>query len=787
MSALDRKMYRDLLQMPTQVLAIALVISCGLAVLMMAVGTHRYLKRTRDNYYNQYRFAQVFAGVKRAPKPIGERLRQIPGIAALDLRIVNQAVIDVPGLNEPAMGRFISLPPYSEPTLNRVFIRKGRPIDHSRPGEVLVSEAFAIANNLDLGSTLKAVINGRMQPLTIVGFALTPEYIFQIRPGTLLPDERLFGIFWMSELELEAAYNMEGAFNAVAATLTHGASEAAVIADIDRLLKPYGCTGAYGRDLQVSAKFLSDELKQLQSMAIVAPTIFFGVACFLLNVVLERIITTQREQIASLKAFGYSNREVGFHYAKFVLVIATIGSVIGIAGGLHFQEFMSRMYSTVFRFPSFEFEFDFPLIVFGVIITMTVAILATLRPVYKAVSLPPAEAMRPAPPANFGPTLVERVGLHRWLSTSAQMVMRELERRPIKSFMSMLGIAMAVAVLVLGRFAVDGISYLLYFQFSLTQRYDVQVSFIEPTSPGVRRELEQQPGVLLVETMRTVPVRFRSQNRSRLSTITGLGDEPDLYRIISVKERPLKMPPQGLVLGKKLAEILNVKVGETLVVDILERENLTLEIPVNGIVNEMTGVNAYMYRDQLHQILQETDACNAAFLKVDALYADELYQRLKQTPRVASVLVKDAVVESFKKTVAENQLRMQSVNMMFACIIAFGVVFNTARISLAERSREFATLRVIGFTRWEVSKILLGELSILTLLAIPLGYVIGLGFCTILVISFESENFRMPLIISNYTLGLAATVTFLSAMASGWSVQRQINQLDMIGSLKSKE
>ncbi|WP_175517683.1 ABC transporter permease [Planctomicrobium piriforme] len=780
-------MLRDLRQMPAQVLAIALVIGCGLAVLMMAVGTHRFLKRTRDAYYEQYYFAQVFAGLKRAPRPIGDRLREIPGIAALDLRIVDEAVIDVPGLDEPVVGRLISVPVRGEPPLNRIHIAEGRQIDPLRPGEVLVSEAFATANQLALGSQVKAVINGRMQPLTIVGIALSPEYVFQIRPGTLLPDDKRFGIFWMSELELEAALNMEGAFNSVAISLMHDTPEQNVIDEVDRLLKPYGCTGAYGRDRQVSAKFLSEELKQLRAIAIVAPAIFFGVACFLLNVVLERVITTQREQIASLKAFGYSNRDVGIHYAKFVLVIAALGSFLGALGGEYLDRFMSHAYSQFYHFPVFKFETDWTLMIVGIAATMFTAVLATVRPVYKAVSLPPAEAMRPAPPANFGPTLAERLGLTRFLSTSAQMVLRELERRPIKSFMSTLGIASAVAVLVLGRFGVDGVAYLLNFQFSLAQRYDVQVTFVEPTSPGVQRELELLPGVLAAETFRSVAVRFRSGHRTRLSSITGLGDQRDLFRVINTRERPVHLPPRGLLLGEKLAEILDAKIGETLVVEVLERDDLTLEIPVSGIYNELSGANAYIHRDHLHELLQETNACSGAFLQVDSLQLPTLYKQLKETPRVAGLMVKDSLVESFQKTVAENQLRMQKINMIFACIIAFGVIFNTARISLAERSREFATLRVIGFTRWEVAKVLLGELGILTLLAIPLGYLIGLGFCAALAKAFESEHFRMPLVISLKTLGIAAGITLLAAAASGLSVQRQINQLDMIGALKSKE
>lgn len=787
MTALDRKLFRDLWQTPAQILAVSLVMSCGVAVLIMSVGTHRFLDHSRDAYYDRYRFGQVFATLKRAPLNIGERLRAVPGVGAVDLRVINEVVLDVAGVNEPVVGRLISLPENREPPLNQLYLRRGRLPDPLQPGEILASEGFVNANGLDLGDTISAVINGRHQELRIVGVALSPEYIFQIRPGSILPDDRLFGIFWMGETELEAAFNMEGAFNSVSLSLMHGSDERPVIEAVDRILKPYGCTGAYGRDQQVSARFVNDEIEQLRAMAFVAPSIFFSVACFLLNVVLTRLIATQREQIAALKAFGYHNWEVGVHFVKFVLVIASISCVIGVILGEFLARSMATMYAEFYRFPSLQYQTDGLVSFFAVMLTLVASVLATWNPVRQAVKLPPAEAMRPAPPATYRRTLLETLGVDRLFTASARMALRELERRPFKSFLSSLGIASAVSVLVLGNFGMDAINYLIEFQFTLTQRHDVAVTFVEPTSARVEYELAHLPGVMSVESFRAVPVRFRWRQITHLGAITGLPGRRDLQRILDVDERPIELPPRGVVLGDKLAEILCVKTGETLVVDILERDDVQVRIPVVGIFKEYAGTNAYMSRDYLHFLMQEGPCASGAYLLVDSKYQDPLYRQLKETPRISGVSVKEAALRSFNETIAENQLRMQSVNLIFACIIAFGVVYNTARISLAERSREFATLRVIGFTRWEVSKVLLFELGVLTLLAIPMGYAIGYAFCAAMVQAFESETFRIPFTISARTMGFAAGITILAALVSGLAVRLQIDRLDLIGVLKSKE
>ena len=787
MTALDRKLVRDLADMKGQAFAISLVIASGVAVVLMSVGTRDFLQRTRDTYYDRYRFADVFATVTRAPKPVLNRMRTIPGVAAVEGRVVRDVTLDVPGLEEPAVGRLMSLPTSEPPLLNLVYLRSGRGLDPTRGGEVLASEAFADANHLQPGDTLRAVINGRMQELRIVGIALSPEYIFTVRPGDIVPDDRRFGVLWMNERELASAFSMEGAFNNVSLRLMHGASEPEVITRVDRLLARYGGVGAYGRDQQISARFLSDELKQLRAMAVVAPSIFFSVAVFLLNVVLTRVIGLQREQIAALKAFGYSNVSVGAHYLKFALLISVVGCVIGVVAGEWLASSMAGMYSQFYRFPIFKYHVTWALPVLVTVVSLLAAGLGSLPPVLSAVRLPPAEAMRPAPPARFRPTIIERLGVERMFSVSVRMILRELERRPLKSLLSAIGIGFAVAVLVMGNFGVDAFAYMIDFQFYRSQRQDLTVSLVEATSSAAVFDFQHLPGVQRVESFRAVPVQLRAGHISYRTAIQGLPLNRELYRVLDADERPLVLPPDGLVLGDKLAEILHVGVGDQVRVEVLERERPVRNVPVVALFKEYAGTNAYMAAGALNRLMREGAVVSGAYLKVDSLWESELYRQLKLTPRVAGVTIKTAAVEGFRKTVADNQLRMQSVNIVFACIIAFGVVYNTARISLAERSRELATLRVIGFTRGEISGILLGELALLTLIAIPVGYAIGYGFCWMMAQAFESEMFRIPLVISRKNLAFAAGVTAVAAMFSGLVVRRRLDELDLVAVLKSRD
>ncbi|HPM85307.1 MAG TPA: FtsX-like permease family protein, partial [Candidatus Anammoximicrobium sp.] len=450
MRAIDRKAVRDLWAIKGQAIAIALVIASGVGTFVMSLNTLKSLQNSQELYYEKYRFAHVWSHVKRAPMSLLRRIEVIPGVSQAYPRVVVDVTLDVRGMVEPAVGRLISIPERRVPLVNDLHLRKGRWIEPHRDGEVLVSEAFAVSHHLEIGESVTAVINGRRQKLTIVGVVLSPEYIIQIHGANLLPDDRRFGIFWMGYEQLASAFNLDGAFNDVAITLSRGASEPEVIQRLDDLTKPYGGRGASGREDHVSHRYISDEIRQLRSLGLIAPSIFFSVAAFLLNVVLTRLIGVQREQIAALKAFGYTKLQIGLHYIKLVLLISLAGTAVGIVVGSMLGRSLTEMYTTLYRFPVFGFEWNASVVLGALLISSAAAVAGTLLAVRRAVALPPAEAMRPEPPAVYRPTLLDRSGLGEFLPQAARMIFRELERKPIKAAMSCLGISMAVAILVLG-------------------------------------------------------------------------------------------------------------------------------------------------------------------------------------------------------------------------------------------------------------------------------------------------------------------------------------------------
>lgn len=787
MRAIDRKMVRDVLSMKGQVLAICAVIACGVATFVMSLSALEALRGTQQTYYDRYRFAQVFARLKRAPDALAARIAEIPGAAHVQTRVVREVLLDVAGLSEPAVGRLVSIPETPRIDLNSLHLRLGRWIEPGRDSEVIVSEGFAEAHNFSPGDTVTAIINGKKKELRIVGVALSPEYVYTIRMGSLVPDDKRFGVFWMGRQALGAAFNMEGGFNDVALDLAPGADEQEVIERLDELIEPFGGVGAHGRRDQISNRFLSDEIRQLQRMGTIVPSIFLTVAAFLLNVVLSRIIALQRDQIAALKAFGYSNFAVGLHYLKLVLAIAVVGVIAGCGVGSWLGLKITQIYTRFYRFPMLEYALPAKVVVMSLGISALAATAGTLNVIRRAVRLPPAEAMRPEPPADFRPTLLERLGFAEFLSQPARMILRNIERRPLKAVLSALGMALAVAILMLGRFSADSLNYILDVQFGLQQRQDASVTFVEPASRAGLYEIQQLPGVVDVEPRRMVPVRLRHQHLERRTLIMGLPAQSRLHALMDRQLQTVELPRAGLVLNEKLAQLLEVNVGDLLTVEVLEGERPIREVPVAALMQEFLGTFVYMNIEALNKMMREGDTISEVLLTADRRYVDDLYTRLKQTPRVSAISLKEVSVRSFRDTVMENMLQMQFFNVVFACIIAFGVVYNTARIALSERGRELASLRVLGLTRGEISFILLGELAVLTLAALPAGVLMGWALVRTVCHFLDTEMYRIPFVVAPATYGFSTLVVIVAAIISGLVVRRRLDHLDLIAVLKTRE
>lgn len=785
---MNRLLISDLKRFWRQALAISLLLGCSIALFVMSNSSMLSLERTREQYYRDYRFGEVFTRLARGPESLAGKISTIPGVQEVQTRIIRDVLLDIPDMIEPASCRLVSIMSDAVSPMNGIHLLRGRFPDADKHTEVIVNEAFAVANQFGLGDSFVSIMGGKKQRLRIVGIGISPEYVYLVQPGMMITDDRRFGVVWMPRKQMAAAFNMEGAFNALSLDLRPRVSVKEVIHQVDRLTHDYGGTGAYGRDDQLSHRRLVDEMHQMKRMAFLTPSIFLIVSIFLFNIVFTRLIDQNTEQIATLRAFGYRPLEIGWHYIKMVLFLVFIATLMGWTTGLGLSWWMTQAYTIFFRFPDIQHHFATFHAVGAVGIGVGAAIVGTGTAIGKAVRLQPAEAMRLQPPKDYRGLIGERTGLSQLLSPVGRMVVRRLETNRMATTLSIFGMSLAIAVLVLGAYMRNMIDYLIDFQFERSQRHDVMLTFVETMSEDAIHDAKHLPGVYFVEPYRAAPVRLRNAHRSRLVSLMGLEQRPELYRIVTDQLQPLEFPPfGGLTISEKMAELLDVRPGDEVWVDILDRRQRSCRIPIARVFSSFTDPTAFLNRQQLHAILGEGNQYSGLFLSIDTDTIDDLYREVKQMPTVAGVVDKNTVKENFCEMVEDASSLMRSVNAVFSCLIAMGVIYNCATIMFAEHVRDLATLRVMGFRRLEVSRILLSELAVITVMAIPLGLAIGFELAYMTTLALDTETHRFPFVIERSTFAYAIAVIMAFASLSALYVRRLMNALDLVAVLKVKE
>lgn len=783
---LDRKVLRDVWSLRGQVLTIALLIGSGVAVLVASVSTWLSLAEARRAYYAESRFAEVFVEVKRAPGALLPRLAEIPGVAAAEGRIIGEARVDWPASETIVSAQILSLPRTGDqPGLNRLTLIRGRWPDPARQDEAVLHAAFAEAWGVRPDDELVLVLNGRRKRFRITAVAHSAEFVFASRPGNPLPDDRGFAVVWASEDAVARAFDMQGAFNQAVLAMAPGASEAPIIDAADRILEPYGGRGAYGRRDQASHRLLEDELTQQRTTAVVVPLIFLAIAAFLLNVVVGRLLEAQREQVAALKALGYPSWPIVLHYARFVAVVCALGSILGVGAGAWMGMGMLGSYRAFFRFPEIPYGLPVWLPLLGAATSLLAALLGVLSGLRRTLRLPPAEGMRPAAPAAWRGRSPAWLDIR--LGPRAKIALRGLLGRPVRTGLTVLGIAFAVPMVVLGLFWWDALKVMVQVQFDGIERGDAVVFFTDPRPSRAVRELARLPGVLAAEGQRVVPVRLRAGHRSYRLGLTGLPADAELRVPRDAQLRPVAIPTDGLALSRRLAERLGLKQGDMLQVEVLEARRPVLSLPVAALVEDIVGLSATIEIGTLNRLMREDDLVSSVALRVDPVHARALWARLSEHPRIATTHVKAVWVQTFDRVVGGLVVVSAMFLTGFGLIIAVGIVYNSARVALQERGWEMASLCVLGFTRAEVSRILLTELGIAMAVALPVGLLLAQGIVELLVSSHSNESFELPAEISPATFATAACVVLAAGAASAFAVRRRLERLDLVAALKARD
>jgi len=787
MQALDRKLLRDFGRLWKQALAIALVLACGVAILLTALGMYTSLSETRGTYYERNRFADVFVAVNRAPERLVAELGAIEGVWAVETRTTGDTVLDVPGNLRSVTGRILSLPLDGAPRLNVPIVTTGRLPDPTSTTEVMVNANFAIANDLQLGNIFFANLNGQKRPLTITGTAQSPEFIYTIGPGALMPDNETFGIIWMPQPAVAAAFDMTGAFNDVSLKLTADAQRAAVMAQVDRLLDPFGSLGAYGRDLHLSDSFIDAEIEQLRNMASILPPIFFGIAAFLVSMVMGRIIMLERSQIGLLKAVGYSNLEVCLHYLMLAGLIALVGIGIGWFAGSWLARLLAEQFAIYFDFPFLIYRTSLWVYAVSGIAALLTTTLGAAQAAIKAARLAPAIAMQPPAPPRFKRSLIDRAMAAMRFSQPTIMILRSLFRWPLRSGLTMLGLALAVSTIVSPAFFDYSLAKIVDSAFYESNRQDGMLILSRDMPESVLSTAAALPAVLQAEGQQFHPVILRNGIREKRTSIQASRPGADLARVINDRGTAVDVPPGGVVLAERLAAQLDVGIGDQIEVEFLSGRKETHSLTVADTIAQYIGLGAYMDLDYVNNVLRQTPRISLVNVSLDDAEVADLHARLKDVPNLVGIVMMTDTRRSFSETIEQSIDAMNLIYIVVALLITIGVTYNGARIQLSERARELASLRILGFTRGEVSYILIGETMLLSLLAQPLGWWIGAVIATAMANTNSNDIYNMPVVLDPAMFAKSSFVVLLASFASVMLVRRRLDRQNLVSVMKVRE
>jgi putative ABC transport system permease protein len=790
LNVLNRKLFRTLYRSRGQAIAVAMVVMCGTASFISVLSALRNLQLTRDTYYSQYRFADFEILLERAPETAVFKVEEIPGVRQARGRIVQDVTIDFPGEDEPRFGRIISMPDHRAAVINDIAMISGRYFEPGGSNEVILSDRFAKENGLEIGDRLNVKLETREYPLRIVGLALSPEYIYVIRNlQELLPNPRKFGIMWVSESFAESALDMTAARNNIVGSVDNLNDLDIILDQAQQLLNPYGVFATVRKDQQISNRFVEDEIRGLTITARIVPTTFLGISALIILVLLNRMVRKERTEIGLLKAYGYTDLAVAWYYLKFALTLAIAGCLGGFLVGQFFANQMIKIYVDIYQFPLLKARIYPDILSRSMGIAIAFAALGAFMAARTAARIHPAESMRPESPRAGHKTWIENMRV-LWLrlSFSSKMIVRNISRNKFRAGLNVFGVMVSCGLLIMGFFTMDALDFMLDYQFSATQREDVKVSFYRELGKGALYDIQRMDHVTRAEPLLQYPFTVRAGWREKDVPVIGLPRNAQLQVLTDSKHRPVDIGEQGLIVSDRLARELGVAVGDLVELKpLMGRVTKPKNVIVTKIVAQYLGMSAYMNLDALSRVLDEPFAANAVLVRTDTGKEDALSYLLKDVPAIASVDIKMESYYNLVNTLSKNMAVMNTMLVFFSGVIAFSIIYNVTTVALAERQRELASLRVLGFTRAEVGSILYNENFILGFIGIVLGIPFGIALSLILVQFYDNDLYRLPFHIDRRTYLVAVGATIFFVALANLAVRRKIATLDLVEVLKARE
>ncbi|MEA4926621.1 MAG: FtsX-like permease family protein [Syntrophomonadaceae bacterium] len=791
MGILTRKLWRYIKHNMGQFLAVSTVVMAGVIVYIAMSSSYYVLSQSRDQFYRDNNFADQYFQVVKAPEGIVKQLQMIPGVKSITGRTQRDLSI-IKANGDRGTARVVSYSLPLEKELNRLTLVEGRYFADNRGGspEVVLDPKFLAANDLAWGDQVTVVVDGKEVFLTVVGSAISPEFIYAMKDSAdILPDPMLFGIFMLENRQAQEILNMPGQINQVLLEFTPGADQTQVVEEVKSILRPYGLLASYPRRDQMSHAILQGELDQLRSITIFLPAIFLGIAAAIQFVILRRLIRAQRTQIGIMKAIGYNSSQIMLHYSSYAVIVSLFGALAGTWLGHMLSGTIATTYAAYFNLPGLTGGHNLQAIISGLLLSMAVAVIAGVSASRGVLNIKPAEAMRPEPPRRSGQTILEKwVWLWQRLNPVWKMTLRNISRNRGRFGVTILGVAFAVALLVIALFTNDAVDYIMQRYFYGGQSYDLSIRFNSVLPEKELLNISRIDGVQKVEGFLELPVKLNYGSRSEDEVLIAYPPDLTMKKLESDQGEPIRIPTEGLLINQRTASKLGVEPGAVVEVETLMPTGPVHydNIEIAGEIRQLIGGGSYIDLQRANAVLQERNLVSGAMIKVEPAQLAAVENEIGKMLNVTSVISRQKELQNFEKNL-ESMIYSIGLMILFAIILGYAIVYNSAVMNYAERQREIACLRVIGYTTGEAASLLRRESLLHTVIGVGLGLPLGRLIAQAYVQSVSTDLYTLPVVIYPLTYLFSAIGGIIFIRLAHHVALKGIKQLDLAATLKNSD
>lgn len=787
MSILFKNLLRDIKKSKGQFISILIIVILGVTFYTSLNSAFKNLSNSSIKYYEEYRLADLWIDLDKAPISIKEKVEKLSNVEMVTGRIVKDASINIS--DENATLRFITLPDIKSNIVNDLTIKSGRYFSESDSNQCLLDEDFFKANNLKLGEYIYPVINGNQAKLKVLGVVKSPEFIYTLKDsGELIPDNKRFGIIYIKQSFGEAIFDLKGSVNNISIKVKSGSDVDEVKDDVKKLLKNYGVKSSIDRKQQTSTMMVDAEIKKLQSTGGSFPVIFFMVASVIIYIMMGRMVENQRIQIGVMKALGFTNVQVLIYYMSYSTIIAVSGSLIGSILGTYMGFSITKLLNQYFNLPLSNTQIYGEFVIPAFLLTLIFCLFAGYNSCKIIFKIMPSEAMREKSPISGKKIVVEKVDfIWRNINKLERIIMRNLFRYKRRVLLTSLGVIFSSAILLVAFSMNDSVNFMIKQQYGSIQNYDIKVKFSKLLSINDLSTIKDIQHVVEFEPILETGIELSNGWKSKEVGFTALTQNPKMYKVEDKSGNSVTLPQNGLLISEKLANILGIKVNDSVNVKFFFPEKEEKKMVVKGIVVQYLGLSTYTSMNNLNSVLGEGVIANSAVLKLESsAFENEVKNKLKDMPGVSSVESKADSSNALTKNMEAMKSTIGMLIMLSATLL-IAVLYNIATINIFERQRELATLKVLGFNNKEVKKLIFNENYIISIFGIIIGLPLGTWLGGYLIEASSTDAYSIPYVVEFKSYVITIILTLIFTVITNMALMRKIKAINMLEVLKNKE